>query len=459
MIGRRGAGLTGLLFACLILVYHFNPGIVPWSSPNLGPMITLPLGEVKVKKRKSHLNYEVLNYFEQAFSLGAPEQYDFKALHHQCQIAPQQREEVYLQCVGMIAGLTSIMSSLKVCFKMATEIGAGIVLPTIPLRDSHNLMEYNFMNKDAYLNYDQWFDAEHLITQLRRVCPQMKVLYPDQLDSNTPDGVLVKSRWEIKLHNAVGYRENPFPFFWPGMPFRAFFQDQYMQLCRNASLDPNTDHVKVGATVITINSPFLLFRITDDPTGHDLRLWNDLGMLIRFRENQREIIYELLAKMNRPWYGVHFRAENDSLWSSTDKQLAVNLNALDKAWAIYGNEGEQKPLVYIACGDHEQVQKFVQEGSLRGWEVTHKWALAEGNKTILKMINDLPFDFQGAVDIGIIVKSDFFLGITGSALSSTVANVRDKTGRYRGSSFMVHDDENARTHLFNDGNNIYPCCL
>jgi hypothetical protein len=422
-------------------------------------MITLPLGEIKVKKRKSPLNHEVLNYFDQAFSPDEPEQYDFQALRQQCQLAPQPEEEIHLQCIGMIAGLTSIMSSLKVCFKMATEVGAGVVLPTIPLRDSTNLLEYNFMNKDAYLEFDQWFDAKHLIAQVRLVCPRMKIIYPHQLDAKIPDGVPVKNRWEMELYNAVGYRENPFPFFWPGMPFKAFFQDQFTQLRQNRSLDTNTDHAKAGATVITINSPFLLFRITDDPTGHDLRLWNDLGMLLRFREDERVIVHELLAKMNRPWYSVHFRAENDSLWSSPENQIKVNLDALDKAWAIYGKEGERKPLVYIACGDHEQVQRFVHEGSLRGWEVTHKWALAEGNNTVSKMINDLPFDFQGAVDLGIIVKSDFFLGITGSALSSTVANVRDKTGRYRGSSFMVHDDENARTHLFNDGNNIYPCCL
>jgi hypothetical protein len=287
----------------------------------------------------------------------------------------------------------------------------------------------------------------------------MKIIYSDQLDASMPDGVPVKNRWEMQLHKAAGYQENPFPFFWPGMPFKAFFQDQYAELRQSASSDSISDHAKVGATVIRINSPFLLFRITDDPTGHDLRLWNDLGMLIRFRENQRVIVHELLEKMDRPWYSVHFRAENDSLWSSAENQLAVNLDALDKAWAIYGKEGEKKPLVYIACGDYEQVQRFVQEGSLRDWEVTHKWALAEGNKIVLKMIDDLPFDFQGAVDIGIVVKSDFFFGITGSALSSTVANVRDRTGRYRGSSFMVHNDENARTHLFNDGNNIYPCCL
>ena len=76
------------------------------------------------------------------------------------------------------------------------------------------------------------------------------------------------------------------------------------------------------------------------------------------------------------------------------------------------------------------------------------------------MIKDLAFDFQGAIDFGIMVKADFYIGITGSAFSSTVANARDSTGRYRGSSFDVFDDQGARNHLNNDGAaSSYPCCL
>lgn len=62
--------------------------------------------------------------------------------------------------------------------------------------------------------------------------------------------------------------------------------------------------------------------------------------------------------------------------------------------------------------------------------------------------------------MGVMVKSEFFLGITGSAFSSSIGNVRDRTGRYRGSSFLVWDDEGAHTHLFNDGDaGSYACCL
>jgi hypothetical protein len=163
--------------------------------------------------------------------------------------------------------------------------------------------------------------------------------------------------------------------------------------------------------------------------------------------------------MKRPFYGVHFRVENDTLWSSLDNQMSVDLDALDRAWNKFGTgPNTQKPLVYLACGDEHQVKKFVEKGKERGWEVTHKWDLAD--REVKGMIDALPFDFQGAVDLGIMLLSQFFFGITGSAFSNTVAHARDVTGRYRGSSFEYWDDENARSHLFNDGDSDgYPCCL
>jgi hypothetical protein len=317
------------------------------------------------------------------------------------------------------------------------------------------LKNFNFLNEDAYMSYDKWFEAEYLIEQVGIVCPRMKIFHPDQLDSPF---VPVRFRWSIDIASAPGYVELG-SYFWTGRPFRTFFDKQYTQLKQLAFLDPARDDSKKGITVVKIHSQFLLFRITDDPTRQELKLWNDLSHLIRFKEAPRQIVNQLLSNITRPFYGVHFRVEADTIWSGLENQLSVDLDALDKAWAKYGTPGAQKPLVYLACGDQGQVEKFVEAGKARGWEVTHKWQLAQSNADVLKSINDLPFDFQGAVDMGIMLRSHFFMGITGSAFSSTVANVRDVTGRYRGSSF-IYDDENARTHLFNDNDAVsYACCL
>jgi hypothetical protein len=58
------------------------------------------------------------------------------------------------------------------------------------------------------------------------------------------------------------------------------------------------------------------------------------------------------------------------------------------------------------------------------------------------------------------VQSYFFIGISGSAFSNTVAHARDPIGRYRWSSLEEEDDGGARTHIVSDGvQSSYPCCL
>lgn len=494
MMNRRTLILLGLTIVVLYAIYH-NSGLIQRTSSSLrhseippashlseestksqqssslpspellsSPATPLSSDETKPKTEVqvngngaagSPLSPHVLTYFDQAFSLAKPAPYNFPALREQCQRTEWPDQIVYLQCGGMSAGLTTIMSQLKVCLKMAIDAGTGIILPAMPLRDSSNLKEFNLMNSDAYLTYDEWFDGEFFKESIERACPQMKILHPSKLDKS----VEVKHRWKLDIEALPGYKQFN-SYFWIGRPFKAFFDEQYLRMRQANFLDPNRDDIKQGITLISVDSHFLLYKITDDPTGGELRLWNDLSHLIRFREAPRKIVNQLLAQLNQPFYGVHFRVESDTIWSSLDHQLGVDLDALDQAWAKYGKTGAKKPLVYLACGDQKQVEKFVLAGKARGWEVTHKWLLAQSNAETLKGINDLPFDFQGAVDMGVMVKSDFFLGITGSAFSSTIANVRDATGRYRGSSFLVFDDGNARTHLFNDGDSShYSCCL
>jgi hypothetical protein len=453
---RRRLLVAGALILSLLLIWSAR--ILPWDYSSTWKSTKESLsgfGHAQKGLPTSGPLPHVEDYFEQVFSAEHPAPYAYSALKEACDHVKSPEEEVYLKCGGIVAGLTSIVSQVKVCLKMAVETGSGLVLPAMPLRDSTNLLEYNLLNGDAYLNYDQWFDADHLREQMGRACPKMKILHPDELDKRVP----VKNRWQISCANAWGYQKIH-SYFWAGRPFKNFFDDQYRQLQAKAAAEPSSDGSETGITVVDIDSEFLLFRITDDPTRRDLKLWNDLSHLVRFREQPRQIIHRLLAKMTRPFYGVHFRVENDTIWSPFENQLKVDLDALDRAWDMYRRPGQEKPLVYLACGDHAQVERFVTAGSARGWEVTHKWRLAEDDPDTTGMINSLAFDFQGAIDMGIMVRSQFFLGIQGSAFSSTIANQRDITGRYRGSSFEVFDDEGARSHLFNDLDATeYACCL
>lgn len=367
------------------------------------------------------------------------------------------------------AGMTSIMSQVKVCLKMAVDAGVNIILPSMPLRDSNDLLNFNFFNDSAYHAYDAWFDQEHLISSMTRACPRIKFRHPEE--AGTPS-LPVAHRWYMDIASAPGFQHMN-GYFWVGRPFKAWF-DQELRRLRFVDFNtPKTDEKGQtgkrdatekrpgeGITILDIASQFLLFRITDDATGRELALWNDLAHTIRFKEEPRMITNAVLSHIDRPFYGVHFRAEKDNMWSPMENQLKVDLDALDKAWEHYGSDSPQKPLVYLACGDESQVAVFTKAALERGWMVTSKYSLLKDNPVILNKLTNLPFDFQGAVDMGVMIKSHFFLGITGSAFSSTVAHMRDSTGRYRGSSLQYPDDDNARTHLFNDGDaSHYPCCL
>jgi hypothetical protein len=440
--------------------------VVTVDTPSAAKGDTPPPKYQAGKSAAHTLHPDAQTYFDLAFSPKKPYEYDFPAIRQRCERMtwPEKEEDiVYMKCGGMAAGLTSIISQVKTCLKYAIDSGSSLVLPAMPLRDSTNLAEFNFLNEKEYYTYDQWFDADHLVEGLARACPKMKVVHPKTFDA--PGGVAVKHHWSVDLGSAPGYMAFV-SYFWPGRLFKPFWDEEVGKLKANAT-GPVPAEKANGITVVDIHAMFLVYRITDDPTRSDLRLWNDIGNLVRFLPEPREIVHELLELIPRPYYGVHFRVENDTIWSPLENQLKMNLEALDQAWAQDNKNGDpnaKKPLVYLACGDKEQVKKFQAAGAERGWEVTHKWGVAAMSPTkkddILKRMDALAFDFQGAVDMGVMMQGNFYMGITGSAFSSTVANARDGTGRYRGSSLFIYEDGGARNHLNNDGEaNGYPCCL
>lgn len=452
---------------CLIWGFHLGAYLDPSTSG-----ATRSDFDSKFRGAKSPLSSHVHTYFEQVFSVERPPDYEFSAVKSACERAQwhERNKNTYLKCDGINAGMTSIMSQVKVCFKMAIDAGVNMLLPDMPLRDSDDLLEFNLMNQSAYMAYDQWFDQDHVLASMSRACPQMSIR--QSKDVGTPS-MPVLNEWKMDIGSAPGFRMLS-GHFWVGRPFRSWFDNELAQMRFFSSVSPKdeAEHEKTGelprstsedgATILQIASQFLLFRLTDDPTGRDVALWNDLGHLVRFTETPRVLTNRILARMDRPYYGVHFRTERDNIWSSFENQLKVDLDALDQAWAQYGGDspGQERPLVYLACGDEGQIRKFSEAAALRGWAVTSKYDMVKDYPVNLKMIKDMPFDFQGAVDMGVMLESHFFLGITGSAFSSSVANMRDSTGRYRGSSLFYPDDGNARTHLFNDGDaSGYPCCL
>lgn len=492
-------------------------------------------------------------YFEQTFSLRPPaREHDFSALKTQCarttwktrtttttttQVADdddnnndakRKKAAVYLQCEGIYLGLTSVISQVKSCLRMAIDAGAGVILPSIPLRDADNLMSYNQGNPAAERAFGEWFDERHLVDAMARACPGLDVVTPRDLEAEAAV-VRPEDRWAVDIHAAHFFRERD-GFFWAGKPFGSFFDEQFARLREEHKAAAEEEESAVegegelqrrrdavggaagsgapewmweagrGPVVVGMRADFELFNVANDPTGHDRRLWDDLGQALRFLQEPRAIVDQLLRQISisagapagglsagagagdafdeRPFFAVHFRGEGDNMWASAAEQIRVDLDALDRAWAMYGGDPalagdgkknkKKKPPVYLACGDEGSLKAFVEAGKERGWEVTSKYALARamGGTETHDMIEALPFDFQAIIDLGMLVRSYFFIGIMGSAFSYTAANVRDPLTRYRGSSFEVSDDGGARTHMFPNADRHgdatmekYACCL
>lgn len=471
MFNRRSGLATSLLLA-LVLIWSFR--LLPlgdyqnypsdaWNSAK--ESITGVVGGGGGGSEVANTKH-IQNYFDQVFAAEKPPIFPFPEVRAACAAANWEENEAYINCVAIQAGMTSIMSQVKVCFKMAIDTGSHIMLPSMPLRDSKNLLDFNFLNGDAYMPYDQWYDADHLREQMHEACPQMKIIHPDDINPAKAGTVAVRRHFQIMCSDAP-YYQKIHSYFWVGRPWKTFYNEQFKihmdRLAEEESKAPEPVVENGGITLVDVDSEFLVFRITDDPTRRDLRFWTELSHLIRFRQDVTTVIHRLVERLPHAgnYMGVHFRAENDSIWSTAEHQLDVDLDALDRAWDMFGNFGEEKPPVYLACGDQAQIEMFSKAAAERGWTTTHKWQLATLNDDTetTGLIDKMAFDFQGAIDLGIMVRSRFFLGVQGSAFSSTVGNHRDVTGRYRGSSFDV-PDEGARTHLFNDLDATeYACCL
>ncbi|KAG8159572.1 hypothetical protein KVR01_010209 [Diaporthe batatas] len=429
----------GVLFVliALLLLWGFHLGAYLDPSSSGG---STSLFDFKSKSAKSPLSAHVHTYFDQVFAAERPPDYAFTALKAACERTTweEHNKNTFLRCDGINAGMTSIMSQVKVCFKMAIDAGVNMLLPDMPLRDSDDLLEFNLLNESAYMPFAKWFDQDHVLASMSRACPQMQIR--QSKDAGTPE-MQVKNEWRMDIGSAPGFQMLS-GYFWVGRPFKSWFDGELAAMRFLSSVSSNEESAEGestselsrstkaedGATIVQIASQFLLFHLTDDPTGRDVALWNDLTHLIRFTETTRRLTNRILSHIDRPYYGVHFRTERDNIWSSFENQLKVDLDALDQAWERYGSPSREKPLVYLACGDEGQIEKFSEAAAHRGWIVTSKYDIAKDYPVTLKMIKDMPFDFQGAVDMGIMLESHFFLGLTGSAFSSSVANMRDPTG-------------------------------
>ena len=404
------------------------------------------------------LSSNVYTLFEQSYAVSAPDR-TLSAISEVCS-ETEWSEDIYIQCQDMFAGLTSIMNEVKTCFRMAMDLGYHIVMPTIAIRDKETLTDFNRENDKSHLPYDQWFDQDYFIQRMRKACPQMKVA---SLKSD--------KSVDLDLYQSLEFDIATLPMY-SGWGLYAWSGNDWTQTVKQNISASLTTH-QGGPVVVEIAARMAFYAVVYDSTGMDLRVWNELNYIIRPTLQARTVLGQVLDAMQsipgvKPYYGIHFRVEKDSAgpWTKSDAQILRIIETLEKAYTLYNHAGKMSKVAYVACGDQGEIEKLRNAALQAGWIITDKYTLAKSasstSPNLLQQIEDLPFDHQGMIDLGVLLLSEFFIGLTNSAFSYTIAHARSPTARYLGSSLMNYKDVQIRqqaTHLFFEGEGAYPCCL
>lgn len=445
---------------CIFLVYYcVSPTPPRFSTISNGSYS--PFSDSALQVLTTTTSASVTRLMDQVWS-ETPIEMELTTLKALCS-RTQFKPNVYLQCTAPYAGLTTIMSQVKVCLRMAIESGTHLVLPAMALRDRDHLTELNKENEEQHRPYGEWFDQDALVHRLTRACPALKIALLDEYK---------KPAIQVTQHVALDLLKAPYfdgigNYAWPGRDWTVWYNGEMESVIAADALV----HGGGGNVVVKTFAPLSFFNVMNDVSGQSLALWNEMNYLIRFKSQPRKIVATLLESLKgesgalMPFYGVHFRTEKDSpdAWTKADVQIERILQTADAAWETYEHDPTTRKIIYLACGDAERIAQFEAVANARGWQVFDKYRMARTiDAGLHQELVSMHFDHQGMIDLGIMLNSEFFIGLTNSAFSFTIAHARDPRGRYAGSALThLHDpvSKAARTHLFDDGDGHYPCCL
>lgn len=456
------AGCTALVLVCVHTAFRLNRGSTYPALSDLSSTIN-PWAGTQEPNDLDHATYplapSVHDFFDQVFNTDDPPDFELTHLVSQC-AAVEWQPNLYFDCRLWAGGLTTLMSQLKTCLHMTIEVGANLIIPTSPVRRADDLLLWD-EDENHRVPLGECFDREFFIERLIRACPQMKVikLNPDL----TPEVPIAHTTFMNYSNAPFAWNFGPYATY--DTPWKAWFKD---------AIKEDSEHVQ-GNIALKAISLSQFFDVTDPRDNQQLR-WFELSHLMRAHELPRVIVHQVLESLkdsagNRvPFFGVHFRVEgdvvNDDIWSSVDTQIERVWETVDEARKLYAYDDNIEKIIYLACGDQEQIEKFKAVAFVKGWRVIDKYSVAaELGSDAIKLLNELNFDRQAMIDLGVLIISDFFMGPAASAFSFTIAHDRSPTGRYLGSSLdseiVATQPEalTARTHLFPDGGFAYQCCL
>ncbi|KAI3322020.1 hypothetical protein HD806DRAFT_500774 [Xylariaceae sp. AK1471] len=113
--------------------------------------------------------------------------------------------------------------------------------------------------------------------------------------------------------------------------------------------------------------------------------------------------------------GVHLRTEEDALsqWPTYENQSQGYLQKADEL-------GFRRGVAYLASGSEKEARRFAEDGQAHlQLKVKSKYDLLHGQE--LEELKALSWDQQALVDFAVLLKSDYFVGVSPSSFSINVA--------------------------------------
>ncbi|KUJ08492.1 uncharacterized protein LY89DRAFT_331873 [Mollisia scopiformis] len=292
-------------------------------------------------------------------------------------------------------GLTNARNRFQTCVRLAIDLGAGVLIPSITARAEDNLGLAN----THVICPDLWFDIEYFRSEVQQQCPQLQMKFCQ----NSMDGATVVNMPYRPTHEDPSHTKTTF-----GCTVNT---ELLRRDIKREEIDPMKPVlVNYGDAMFTWNYT----RCDENPT-----IRKDLIKTIRNSPSLVNMGLEILSHPEldeKPFFGVHLRAEKDvpASWGPVDVQMQ---RFVESILATSAESEEAVSTVYVSCGDQDAIETFRQLLRPHGFSVIDKWSLLKEDTERLEILNSFNFDQKGAVDSEVLRSSTYFLGHWKSTMS------------------------------------------
>ncbi|KAK5657059.1 hypothetical protein OQA88_3586 [Cercophora sp. LCS_1] len=359
-----------------------------------------------------------------------------------------------LSCDPPAGGLVAVKNAHLNCLRIAMEMGAGFIAPSIIKRDKQNLGQLKpYTGKGPVRGepFDYLFDFNYLNRTLHSLCPQMK-LYKSIDDLYDVPSVMTAENINLKSFNI--HIKN-----------------------KTVISDPSDLSPKAKTYIDKVSPPEnrtrpIRFHLAVTnwafPTSSDgPAVERTFGRLIRAREDARHLsavaLYNLQKRhglepnpargpMNKTVTGVHLRTEIDSDWSfpKFDNQAEYLLDYI---------KASKAKIVFLSTGASEaHTSKFAGLARDLNTTIVLKTDLLEGGD--LEKLNSLSYDQKALVDHEIMLRVGLAAGSAHSAFDwdialrrANLAGASDPAPRVNTSAGIAWQD--GRSTIFGVADNSY----